>query len=496
MDAVTEIRPRTGQNYIDAIKGDGRKVFIDGEEVNDVTTHPAFREAIKTTARLYDIASEPANRNLMRFGLEASPKTINRIWQLPKSENDLRLRRSAVEKWSEVTFGLMGRSPDHVAAFFCGWMMNSDVFEQNGGKEKKKYLENFYEYLSENDYYVTYTIIPPQIDRSKPMHQQSPRDLYAGVVKEKDNGIIVRGAQMLGTGAVLSDYISLGQITPIQPGDEDHAINFAVACNSPGLKIYSRRSYASAANSTFDYPLSSQFDETDSLVVFDDVFVPWEQVFVYRDLEISKDQWWKTAAHSMGNHQAQIRFVTKLRLIMGLAKRITEMNGVNKLPAVKGILGEMSSYAAMVEGLLDAQISNCSIIGKEFVEPARQPLYAAIALQSEVYPKLLNLLRELCGGGLIQLPSSSTDFKNPQIKIDIDRYIQSPGYPADERVKLMKLTWDLVGSEFAGRQEQYERFYAGPPFATKTRMESEYNFAEGERLVDDVLATYDIEGRK
>ena len=116
-------------------------------------------------------------------------------------------------------------------------MMNSNVFEQNGGKEKKKYLENFYEYLSENDYYVTYTIIPPQIDRSKPMHQQSPRDLYAGVVKEKDNGIIVRGAQMLGTGAVLSDYISLGQITPIQPGDEDHAINFAVACNSPGLKI-------------------------------------------------------------------------------------------------------------------------------------------------------------------------------------------------------------------------------------------------------------------
>ena len=125
MDAVTEIRPRTGQNYIDAIKGDGRKVFIDGEEVNDVTTHPAFREAIKTTARLYDIASKPANRNIMRFGLEASPKSIIRIWQLPKSENDLRLRRAAVEKWSEVTFGLMGRSPDHVAAFFCGWMMLS-----------------------------------------------------------------------------------------------------------------------------------------------------------------------------------------------------------------------------------------------------------------------------------------------------------------------------------------------------------------------------------
>ncbi|MEE2746301.1 MAG: 4-hydroxyphenylacetate 3-hydroxylase C-terminal domain-containing protein, partial [Pseudomonadota bacterium] len=299
--------------------------------------------------------------------------------------------------------------------------------------------------------------------------------------------------QMLGTGTILSDYLGLSQITPIQPGDESHAINIAVACNAPGLKIYSRRSYASAANSLFDYPLSTRFDETDSFVVFDNVFIPWEQVFVYKNLDICRDQWWLTPSHSMGNHQSQIRFATKLRLLMGLGQRISDMNGVSNIPSVQMLLGEMGSYAAMMEGLVDAQIATCDEVNGGYVEPGRQALYAAIVLQSEVYPKLLNSLRELCGGGLIQLPSSILDFSNPESRKDIERYICSPGYPADERVKLMKLTWDLIGSEFAGRQEQYEKFYAGPPFVTKTRMNMQYDFEKSSKLVDAALAGYGLE---
>jgi 4-hydroxyphenylacetate 3-monooxygenase len=185
----------------------------------------------------------------------------------------------------------MGRAPEHVAGFFVGWAMAPEVFVVDGDTRFRDNLIAFYEFLRDNDAYITYTIVPPQIDRSKPAHQQNPPDLYAGVVEERDDGILLRGAQMLGTGTALSDYVLLSTIRPLGPGDENFAINVAVACNAPGVRIYSRRSYARAASSTYDYPLASRFDETDALVVYDDVLVPWEQVFVYKNIDICRDQW-------------------------------------------------------------------------------------------------------------------------------------------------------------------------------------------------------------
>jgi len=486
---------RDGEKYINGLKNDGRSVFIDGEKVDDVTVHPAFYQAARSIANLYDISSNPANRELMTFKSPNTDLPVNKIWMVPKSKEDLEERRAAIECWAEATFGLMGRTPDHVAGFFVGWAAGLDVFDRNINMRRSKNLLNFFNYLRDHDLFITYTIVPPQVDRSKPMHGQNPSDLYAGVIDECDDGVIIHGAQMLGTATALSDYLCLSQITPLKKGDENHAVNVVVACNAPGVRIYSRRSYAAAASSVYDYPLSSRFDETDSLVVFDKVFIPWEQVFVYKDLEICRDQWWDTGAHAFGNHQAQIRLCVKLKLLMGLAKRVVQMNGIENIPSVQTLLGDMASYAAMLEGLLDAQIATCTSNSDGVVEPGRQALYASIVLQTEAYPKMLDWIRELCGGGIIQLPSSAQDFLNPTIRADIDRYIQSPDYSGEERVKLMKLIWDLVGSEFAGRHEQYEKFYAGPPFVVKSRMYKEYDFEKSEYLVDSALSGYNLKGR-
>ena len=183
--------------------------------------------------------------------------------------------------------------------------------------------------------YVSYAIVPPQIDRSKPAHKQSDPTLYAGVVKERDDGIVISGAQQLATGGAIADLIHLSCIHPLQPGDENYANCLVVPVNAPGLKLYPRRPFAMAATNAFDYPLSSRFDESDSYVVFDNVFVPWERVFIYRNLEITRDQWWKTPSHVYGNHQAQVRYVTKLRFMMGLAQRMVEMIGTAAQPPVQ-----------------------------------------------------------------------------------------------------------------------------------------------------------------
>ena len=198
----------------------------------------------------------------------------------------------------------------------------------------------------------------------------------------------------------------------------------------------------------------------------------------------------------MGNSQAQIRYMTKLRFLVGLAKKITDMNGTGSLPPVIGELGKLATYATMYEGLVYAQEAECWTNDNGYVLPSMPHIYANMNLQSEINPKLLDIVRELAGGGLIQLPSSVEDLKNPEIRDTITKYVQSPGVPGEDRIKLMKLAWDMIGSEFAGRHEQYEKFYAGAPFIVKTHAHRTYDWDRATGLVDYALSGYDINGRK
>lgn len=477
---------RTGEEYLDGLR-DGRRVYLDGRRVPDVTTHPAFRGATRSIARTYDLVNAPDNRDLLTFSPPGHDTPANQSFMIPRCAADLTARRRALKRLSEVTFGLVGRGPEHVAGFLAAFAGNAHVFAR-GGDQFRDNVITFYEHVRDNDLFVSYVIVPPQIDRSKPAHQQADPHLHAGVVAERDGGIIVKGAQMLGTATAVSDYVLLSCIHPLQAGDENHAITVAVRVGDPGCKLYSRRSYAEAASSEFDYPLSSRFDEGDALVVFDDVFVPWERVFVYRDIDIVRAQFFETGAHALGNNQAQIRFWTKLELLVGLARRVAEMTGVLNLPPVQGTLGEIAAHVATVEGLVRAQEAHCEQTSTGVFLPGRQELYANMTMQSSVYPRLLGMLRELAGGGLIQLPSSVKDFENPEISADIERYVQSPGTPARQRVALLKLLWDMVGSEFASRHHQYEMFYAGAPHMTKGFMYRNYDFSRGEELVDRALS--------
>jgi 4-hydroxyphenylacetate 3-monooxygenase len=259
------------------------------------------------------------------------------------------------------------------------------------------------------------------------------------------------------------------------------------------LRLYPRRPYACNQPSTFDYPLSTRFDETDSLVVFHDVFVPWEHVFVYRDVNLARAQWFETPAHILGNNQAQIRLVSKVKFLAGLAQKIASTNGIDKLPPVQTQLGEVASLAAVVEGMELASEATAVTDVRGIVHPNPRFLYGAMGLQAELYPRLVHLVRELAGGGVIQLPASVRELTNAATADDMRRYVQSPGVPAEQRVKLFKLVWDMVGSEFGGRHYQYEMFYAGAPFVAKTYAYRNYGFPDVAQMVDACLAGYDLE---
>ncbi len=477
-------RLRTGQDFLADLRKTPRAIYVEGDRVTDPTAHPAFREGARSIARLLDHAASPANRDVMTYPAPETGAPVWRCWQIPRSHADLRAKRIAAERWAELSFGLMGRSPDHVSNFLAGFAAKPQFFEP-------RFAENvlrFYRHVRDTHAYVSYAIVPPQIDRSKPAHRQKDPTLYAGVVKETDAGIVLSGGQQLATGAVYSDYVSLTCIHALQPGDEAYAFSVAIPTGDPALRLYVRRPYASGVPDARDYPLSSRFDETDCFVVLDNCLVPWERVFIYRDVERVRDQWRKTPAHLYGNHQAQARYATKLRFLVGLAKRINEATGNDSAPPVMVDMGELCAYASIVENMLCSQETVATIDDEGVLWPSQTALYSVMALQAQINPRVIDIVRELSGAAMISLPSSARDLDNAQAARDIDRYFQSAAMTARERIAVLRLAWDFIGSEFGGRHQQYEKFYGGSSYVVKMNVFRNYDFKRATALVDAALA--------
>ncbi len=480
------IPTKTGQAHVASLR-DGRAVYIYGAAVTDVTAHPAFRHAISTVAALYDFQARPDAAGTLTFASPDTGRRINRSWQLPEDYAQLVERRRALEAWAGVHHGFMGRSPDHVASCISGMVMGAELF-YGYDRRRAAALRDYYRFARDNDLFLTYVIINPQADRSKPAHAQAG-DLAAAVVDEDAEGLTIRGAKMLATSSIMANEVFVTCIQPLVPGDERQAVSFAVPMNIKGLKVLSRKSYEASAVSQFDNPLSSRFDENDAVLYFDDVKVPWERVFVNQNIEMTLKQFHATPAHVYQNYQCQIRLLVKMRFLAGLAHRIAEANGIIAFPQVREQLGQIAAEVGLVDGLLNGMEAKGQQAGAYFV-PDRHLLYSAQTLTQQLYPKVISAIRELAGGGLIMLPSSVADFDDPAIAGLIDKTQKSPVFTPQERVKFFKLAWDALGSKFASRHVQYEMFYAGASFVTRGHAYRTFDWATCTGMVDGLMAQY------
>ena len=480
---------RNGDDYLAALT-DSREIHIEGERVRDVSTHPAFAPVARTVAELYDIAADP--RHDMTYVAPETGREANRVYCIPRSRDELAARRRAIETWARHTHGWLGRGPDHVGAFMAGFASCPEAFAQQP-RDFAANVTAHYRRLLDESLFVTYAIIPPQFSRATTAHAWDGDFIQTGVVDERPEGIVLRGSQMLATGAAVADEILVSCIKPLAPEDSNFAVSVLLPLATSGMKLYCRRSYAAGASSSFDYPLSSRYDETDAFVVFDDVLVPWDRVFIDRDVAGLRRQFFDTGAHVMGNSQAQIRFVVKLQFLLGLARKIAAVNGIDAIPDVQTKLGELASLASLVESAVLAAEYQAAPDANGMWRPQARALYGAMGLQAELYPRVLATLRELAGGGVLQLPASVKDMTDPDARDDIDRYVRSPGVSAEERVKFFKLVWDAVGSEFAGRHHQYELFYAGAPFVAKGYAYRNYGYEQPVADVEAFLASYTLD---
>ena len=261
---------KTGNQHLKSLR-DGREVYLNGKKVDDVTKHPAFKNAVAATANLYDFQSDPKNIEYMTFESPTSKKRVNRCWQLTKSYDELVIRRKSISSWAKLSAGWLGRSPDHIASSMVGQVMGLNVFE-NHSPDRAKALLDYFNWARDQDHYMTYVIINPQANRNKNISEQKDEFLATAVVDEDSEGITVRGGKMLGTGSIMANEILFANIQPLMPGEEKYAISFAIPMNTKGLKIMSRKSYEETATSTYDYPLSSRFDENEIINNYDIVF--------------------------------------------------------------------------------------------------------------------------------------------------------------------------------------------------------------------------------
>jgi 4-hydroxyphenylacetate 3-monooxygenase len=466
--------------------------------VGNLTAHPAFRNTARMIARLYDAlhADHRDGANVLTCPTEWGGYT-HRYFIASRTVEEQVAARDAIAAWSRLTYGWLGRSPDYKAAFLATLGANAEFYAP--------YQENarrWYRHSQERVPFINHAIIHPPVDRNMaPGAAGGPTDVYVHVTKETDAGIRVSGAKVVATGSALTHYTFVAHHGLIPVQDRNFALVFMVPTNAPGVKLICRVSNeqrAAVLGSPFDYPLSSRLDENDAIFVLDDVLIPWEDVFVYGDAEKANNFFPRTGFVPRAFLQGSTRLAVKLDFIAGLFLRATELTGSRGFRGVEANLGEVIAWRNMIWGLSDAMAKSPDPWEGGYILPGSRAAMAYNVLAPEAYVQIKNLIEKTVASGLIYLNSHAADFKTPELRKYLDTYVRGSGGASAEPVKLMKLLWDSIGSEFGGRHELYEINYAGSHEEIR-RYALFGALASGDAdrwkgLVDTCMAEYDLNG--
>ncbi|MBD3107135.1 Pyoverdin chromophore biosynthetic protein pvcC [Bacillus sp. AGMB 02131] len=489
-------KPLTGQEYLESLN-DGREIWLHGEKVKDVTSHPAFRNSARSIARLYDALHDPKYKDVLTKETDTgSGGYTHKYFQAARSAQDLIESRDAIAQWTRLTYGQMGRTPDYKASFLATLGGNPDFYAPFTENAKFWYKE-----AQEKNWFFNHAIINPPVDRHKEVHEVS--DVFVRVEKETDKGLIVSGSKMVATGSALTNYNFVGTYgLPIK--QKNFAVVFIAPMDAPGVKLISRSSYemtSAVMGSPFDYPLSSRFDENDAVLVFENTLIPWENVLIYEDMEKTTSFFVKSGFINRFTFQGVTRLAVKLDFIIGVLMKALKTAGTDVFRGVQANVGEIIAWRHMFWSLSDAMALNPEKSANGTVIPNMNGGLAYRIFMQEGWPKIKGIIQQIVAGNLIVQPSSARDFLNEDFRPTLDKlYRGSNGIEAVDKIKVIKLLWDAIGTEFGGRSELYERNYAGNH--EDIRIQTLFD-AQGSGKAEEFMAfaeecmnDYDLEGWK
>ena len=452
---------RTGSEYLEGLRQSNAEIWLGDERIADVTTHPALKGCAQSMAALYDMQHTENLRDEMTYPSPTTGDPVGLSFITPRTHEDLEKRSGMMFNWSRFSGGMLGRSSDYINVEIMAAAAAADFYNQNDPRFGEN-ARNYYEYARENDLCMTHTLVNPQSNRALTASGHPSADVALRIVDENADGIVVRGARILATLGALADEIMVFPSTVLKAASDTNSFAFAftIPCGTPGMKFVCRESLA-YGESRVDHPLSSRFEEMDTIVVFDDVLVPWDRVFLKSDPELCTRHFPETGCLAHMAQQVTIKNICKTEFFVGIACSIAEALGSNEFQHVQEKIAECMINLEIMKACLRASEADASIDKWGVMAPDRAPLDAARNVFPKMYPRMIEILQLLSASSLMLIPPDSA--LDSPVAEDIDRYLAAANCTARDRIKLFRLAWDVACSAFAGRQVLYERFFFGDP---------------------------------
>lgn len=452
---------RTGADYLQGLKARSSEVWLGNERVRDVTTHPALRRGARSVAHLYDMQHDPALHEEMTYISPTSGQRVGLSFITPRTQEELRLRTRMMLHWARYSGGMMGRSPDYLNVSLMASAAAAEFYAQNDSRFVDN-VRNYYAYVRENDLCLTHTLVNPQANRALTATGHPSAEVAARIVKETDKGLVIRGARILATLGPLSDEIAVFPSTVLKAAVDTapFAFAFAIPSDTPGLKYICRESF-DYGRLTSEHPLGARFEEMDAIVIFDDVVVPWERVFLNARPDLCNAAYATTNAVVHMMHQVVCKNVAKAEFLLGVACLIVDALGATEFPHIHEKISECIINLELMKACLRAGEADAVLDRWGVMCPHRPPLDVARNIFPKMYPRMVEILQLLSSSGMMMIPPQSA-FDSP-IADDIEKYLVVANMKSQDRVKLFRLAWDIACSAFGGRQTLYERFFFGDP---------------------------------
>ncbi len=445
---------RSAKQYLDGLDV-ARTVWLHGKKV-DVRTEPAFAGSLAGMAGYFDWQLEHADDCLVADPETGEPMSASLI--VPKNADDLARRSRCFDRLARFSAGMLGRTPDYVNVTLAGFVARSDIFARSGDTRSADRLRSFHREVVEKDLSLTHTIINPVIDKSIGDLEGLNGEIAVRVVRRTSEGIVLRGAKILATLGPFADelFVYPGQPLPAN-ASPDYALSYSIPLATPGLHTVCRDHYG-VAGSVADRPFSSRFDEQDAFMIFDDVLVPWERVFIDGEVEVynalMREGW---AANIM--QQTCTRAAVKLEFAYELCTRMARATNCEGRPEVAQVLGEMLTYATLTRAAIRAAEVDARDWGNGAFFCDDKPLRAVRAMMPGWMVRANDIIKTIGSHNLLATASREA-FDSAELAPLIERYMPgAQGMTARERAQLFRTAWDFAGSALGGRVELYERFY-------------------------------------
>jgi 4-hydroxyphenylacetate 3-monooxygenase len=463
---------RRSADVIERLREHPAEIWHRGARVADVTVDPAFKNGVAALAGLYD-----HQWNAREIMLETGPRgsTVNRSFGIPRAPADLIPLGDALQHSAQYSMGMLGREPAYLNRAISSFSGSAALFSASD----RAYGENavrYHDFIRENDLSLTHTLLNPRPNRLVGPAFQADASVATHIREERDDGIVIRGARLLAT-LPFADEIAIFPARLMDHSDNSKAYAFgcAIPTATPGLRFVCRDSVDYGFGAT-DHPLSARFEEMDAIAIFDDVFVPWERVFCYRDIEICNMAYMATGATAHMAYQVVCKNIVKTEFLLGLASLMIEGSGLERFQHVHEKMAEIWINLETLKAFRHAAEAGAHNNAFRMLVPAWDPLDAARNLYPRLYPRMVEIIQQLGASGLVSMPSRR-DLDGP-LAADIRHYYEAARMDAHDRIALYRLAWDTAVSAFGGRQILYERFFFGDPAQMASRLFREKNCSE------------------